>query len=145
MGTQNRRGWDSNPRYPDRVQLLSREPDSTALAPLPIAYLFERPNLFCRNAESLLLVNCPRICALHRINVAFHPGEGGIRTPGTLRLNGFQDRLLRPLGHLSSDTSICKTHKTILRATKIVNKYAMGGSPGRTNRNTEVIIIPHQR
>jgi hypothetical protein len=29
-------------------------------------------------------------------------GEGGIRTHGALRLNGFQDRLLRPLGHLSS-------------------------------------------
>ena len=31
-------------------------------------------------------------------------GEGGIRTPGTAkRLNGFQDRLLRPLGHLSRE------------------------------------------
>ena len=67
---------------------------------------------------------------LHRINVAFHPGEGGIRTPGTLRLNGFQDRLLRPLGHLSSGTSIGRTHKTILTAIEIVNKYAMAESPG---------------
>jgi hypothetical protein len=33
---------------------------------------------------------------------AAYPGEGGIRTPGALRLNGFQDRLLRPLGHLST-------------------------------------------
>ena len=30
-----RRGGDSNPRYPLGVQLLSREPDSAALAPLP--------------------------------------------------------------------------------------------------------------
>ncbi len=28
-------------------------------------------------------------------------GEGGIRTPGGLRLNGFQDRRIRPLCHLS--------------------------------------------
>ena len=28
-------------------------------------------------------------------------GKGGIRTHGTLLLNGFQDRLLKPLGHLS--------------------------------------------
>ncbi len=28
-------------------------------------------------------------------------GEGGIRTPGTLRYNGFQDRRFRPLSHLS--------------------------------------------
>ena len=29
-------------------------------------------------------------------------GAGGIRTPGTLRYNGFQDRLLKPLGHRSN-------------------------------------------
>ena len=28
-------------------------------------------------------------------------GEGGIRTPGPLRVNGFQDRRDRPLRHLS--------------------------------------------
>ncbi len=28
-------------------------------------------------------------------------GAGGIRTHGTLRYNGFQDRLLKPLGHRS--------------------------------------------
>lgn len=28
-------------------------------------------------------------------------GERGIRTPGAIRLNGFQDRHLKPLGHLS--------------------------------------------
>ena len=33
-------------------------------------------------------------------------GERGIRTPGDLRLNGFQDRLLRPLGHLSISAGI---------------------------------------
>ena len=29
-------------------------------------------------------------------------GERGIRTPGTLRYNGFRDRPIRPLSHLSS-------------------------------------------
>ena len=28
-------------------------------------------------------------------------GAGGIRTPGTFRYNGFQDRRLKPLGHCS--------------------------------------------
>ncbi len=28
-------------------------------------------------------------------------GERGIRTPGSLRLSGFQDRYLKPLRHLS--------------------------------------------
>src|SRR3546814_7627275 len=31
----------------------------------------------------------------------FFSGEGGIRTPGGLTLNGFQDRRIRPLCHLS--------------------------------------------
>ncbi len=30
-----------------------------------------------------------------------HGGEGGIRTPGRLPFNGFQDRRFRPLSHLS--------------------------------------------
>src|SRR5712692_2009672 len=30
-------------------------------------------------------------------------GEGGIRTPGPVRINGFQDRRFRPLSHLSID------------------------------------------
>ena len=29
-------------------------------------------------------------------------GEGGIRTPGTFQFNGFQDRRIRPLCHLST-------------------------------------------
>jgi hypothetical protein len=33
-------------------------------------------------------------------------GEGGIRTHGTLRFNGFQDRRFRPLSHLSSKHAI---------------------------------------
>ena len=33
--------------------------------------------------------------------VSIFCGEGGIRTPGGLHLNGFQDRRNRPLCHLS--------------------------------------------
>ena len=38
-----------------------------------------------------------------------HGGEGGIRTPGPLPVNGFQDRRFRPLSHLSVKwlTSFC--------------------------------------
>jgi hypothetical protein len=35
-------------------------------------------------------------------DAAVSGGEGGIRTPGTLRFNGFQDRRIRPLCHLSA-------------------------------------------
>ncbi len=46
-------------------------------------------------------------------------GGGGIRTPGTLRYNGFQDRHLQPLGHSSGQNAIfagyfCREH-TIYR------------------------------
>jgi hypothetical protein len=34
-------------------------------------------------------------------------GEGGIRTPGTLRYVGFQDRCIRPLCHLSEGRVVC--------------------------------------
>ena len=37
------------------------------------------------------------ICLVIKLNC----GERGIRTPGTLRYNGFQDRRIRPLCHLS--------------------------------------------
>ncbi len=39
----------------------------------------------------------------HRVTMTASPGsgEGGIRTPGTLRYAGFQDQSIRPLWHLS--------------------------------------------
>ncbi len=33
-------------------------------------------------------------------------GETGIRTPGTFRYNGFQDRRIKPLCHLSSSNDL---------------------------------------
>ena len=93
-----RRGGDSNPRYPFGVQRLSRAPDSATLAPLqfkPPRWAGERD---LKQDPSTVLA---RVEPRGGGNVS---GEGGIRTPGTAkRLNGFQDRLLRPLGHLSRE------------------------------------------
>ncbi len=36
------------------------------------------------------------------IQSVFKSGDGGIRTPGTSRYNGFQDRRIRPLCHVSA-------------------------------------------
>ena len=41
-------------------------------------------------------------------------GERGIRTPGTLRYNGFRDRHIRPLCHLSYDRSREEETRSIL-------------------------------
>ena len=60
---------------------------------------------------SFLSVYCPFLSSKFS-------GETGIRTPGTSRYNGFQDRRNRPLCHLS---------KTPLRSTfflKAVQRYA---------------------
>ena len=44
-------------------------------------------------------------------------GEGGIRTLGTLRFNGFRDRPIQPLSHLSKNLF----NKSILRLLKFPN------------------------
>ena len=69
-------------------QLLNREPDSTALAPL-------QSNKKTDNNQT------------NRVK----SGERGIRTPGDLRPNSFQDCLLRPLGHLSLITAMAKARQ----------------------------------
>ncbi len=44
---------------------------------------------------------------------------GGIRTPGTLRFNGFQDRRIRPLCHSS-----VRSKRIIFRSAKVIdNSY----------------------
>ena len=92
-----RRGGDSNPRYPFGVQRLSRAPDSATLAPLQ----FRRPPGQASIASNIPSTLLARVVPRGGGNMS---GEGGIRTPGTAkRLNGFQDRLLRPLGHLSRE------------------------------------------
>ena len=57
-------------------------------------------------------------------------GERGIRTPGDLRLNGFQDRRIKPLCHLSE--SIKNAKLKIKKAKNISDKTASG--------NTEYIV-----
>ena len=55
-------------------------------------------------------------------------GERGIRTPGTLRFNGFQDRRNRPLCHLSGakigNTGQSKAFSSISTVVKI-SDYAV--------------------
>ncbi len=123
MGTRETEREGFEPSVPLPVQLLSREPDSTALAPLQIITYkntvtkTEKKGFALRLQTSCLKSPGPGVFAgaQHRAvlpvlpNRASYPfesrnvsyGEGGIRTHGTLRFNSFQDYLLRPLGHLS--------------------------------------------
>ena len=61
----------------------------------PLSFCFSMKNtqqsLICRFLSSYYPFSSSRFC-----------GEGGIRTPGTLQYNGFQDRRDRPLCHLSN-------------------------------------------
>ena len=68
------------PTVPLRIQLLSREPDSTPLAPLPA-------------------VHGGRTASMSTGHPPMRRGRDS--NPRSWTLNGFQDRLLRPLGHLS--------------------------------------------
>ncbi len=48
-----------------------------------------------------------------RMHIRLTSGERGIRTPGPLTVNGFQDRRVRPLCHLSVYTTY--NHPTFLQ------------------------------
>ena len=53
-------------------------------------------------------------------------GERGIRTPGPLTVNGFQDRRIRPLCHLSAanvvrESQICKKYLLFMWLNKSPN------------------------
>src|SRR5690606_36280951 len=64
-----------------------------------------RPFLRLAERSGLLGISCfsplrgRRFAAFGR--AVRYGGEGGIRTPGPSRANGFQDRRFRPLSHLS--------------------------------------------
>ena len=65
------------------------------LSTIPVALRFESP-----------ISGSVEFCAQHKtpklkIRRILSNGAGGIRTPGALRHDGFQDRLLKPLGHRS--------------------------------------------
>ena len=47
-------------------------------------------------------------------------GESGIRTHGDLRLAGFQDRFLQPLGHLSMKRQECPSFRRLIRLPQLV-------------------------
>ena len=54
------------------------------------------------NTPSLALLGCKTGCNSYKTLIFnVYCGETGIRTPGTSRYNGFQDRRNRPLCHLS--------------------------------------------
>ena len=78
------------PTVPLRIQLLSREPDSTTLAPLPAVHA---------RAEAARTGSMGGTDSMG----TGHPStrRGRDSNPRSHTLNGFQDRLLRPLGHLS--------------------------------------------
>ena len=53
------------------------------------------------NAESLQTLGFAGFLTLNQSYLIDFGGEKGIRTPGGFHLNGFQDRRIRPLCHLS--------------------------------------------
>jgi hypothetical protein len=79
-----RRGRDSNPR-------CSHPHNSLAGSPIqPLSHLSKSVRVFLNRFDSPVWSNPLTI------------GGGGIRTHGRLPRTGFQDRLLKPLGHPSS-------------------------------------------
>ncbi len=58
-------------------------------------------------------------------------GKRGIRTPGTLQFNGFQDRRNRPLCHLSGDKS--NTDFRYCQILAALNSRLSGLAPQRTD------------
>ena len=94
-----RRERDSNPRYTFGVYTLSRRASSTTRASL-----LSKNSINTKKTLPFSFHNIGGV-ALHKNKKAaqklLFSGETGIRTPGTSRYNGFQDRRNRPLCHLS--------------------------------------------
>ena len=64
-------------------------------------------SVWIQKNRKILIFRLPQIC-----------GEKGIRTPGTFPFNGFQDRRIRPLCHLSFPIGIAKVDKIFNYANK---------------------------
>ena len=63
-----------------------------------------KPLSFCFSMKNtqLYILGCKTGCLFCKILIfKIYCGEGGIRTPGPVTVNGFQDRRDRPLCHLS--------------------------------------------
>ena len=83
------------------------------------------PQLFTlthKNTQSYIL-GCKKGCKSRKCLIyTLYCGETGIRTPGTSRYNGFQDRRNRPLCHLSKTSfQKCFLLKALQRYDFILN------------------------
>ncbi len=86
---------------------------------------------FCKSASFRKRIKPPAKSAFRSFAGGLkNGGERGIRTPGTFRLNGFQDRRNRPLCHLSV--------KTVLQAKKIRVRLARKFPEARAARSERV-------
>ena len=78
--------------------LSPRRPGETPSGSNPLPLLISRK---VSSRPQIRIFTCSTVQML-KCSVGQRPtGAGGIRTPGTFRYNGFQDRRLKPLGHCS--------------------------------------------
>ena len=98
-----------------------RKPKEVAMLPLlfcipPFTYANKVCNVsvWTQKSRKILIFRLPQIC-----------GEKGIRTPGTFPFNGFQDRRIRPLCHLSFPIGIAKVDKIFNYANKNLRKIIL--------------------
>ncbi len=86
--------------------------------------------MFAIKMDMAMKDKCYLIYENKRDNLAMIPfsGERGIRTPGPVTVNGFQDRRIRPLCHLSGakiqlqefqSKSICRLTLKVLKTFKV--------------------------
>ena len=80
-------------RAPYTRKGLFSEKSESRRGSIPIGYALRRVTMRMDTETG-----CKSLCDLHP---AICCGEGGIRTPGPVKVNGFQDRRDRPLCHLS--------------------------------------------
>ena len=52
-------------------------------------------------------------------------GERGIRTPGPVTVNGFQDRRIRPLCHLSNESAKIRLRTVICKGNRKVDGFLL--------------------
>jgi hypothetical protein len=84
--------WRDCCAIPEGGSQIKKQPRLAAVMFFIARYLAQMQSLLVR-------ISCnkkPRECG-----VLFDGGERGIRTPGPVTVNGFQDRRIRPLCHLS--------------------------------------------
>ena len=82
-----------------------------------------RANMIRLKYTQLYILGCKIGCLFYNLLIfSVYCGETGIRTPGTSRYNGFQDRRNRPLCHLSKTSfQKCFLLKALQRYDFILN------------------------